>query len=325
MSATLFSSKSQKSVRNYRKLLISSPLHVSPPTALLPTFSLNRTPGWTVVLRAKYSFEALCKPELSLHRGDHVRLLERPGNGWLKVQRIHEIGEGLVPALYLEITVNDPENPVSLEWLNDYQAPSSMRNRVAHVKVRCAYLSNSNNFWYRMDVTFNSQRQAYCAMFYEDFVSLHALYGSTALAGVFQIELPKNTPAVSPRLQNTMRSEAAAHAQTPMVASLDKFVQSLLRFAQCHSSNFLGDYIDNHCTRKVHVRSGETVPSDEVIASSLVDGSIKISLEGRFARYKSFSPTAPLPPVQGEPIGRADTLTYAPNAPYLASNMKYLS
>lgn len=333
MSGTLFSTKSHRSSRHLRKLSISSPLHVTPPTELAAVFPTSRPPVWTVILTAKYNFEALGKPEMSLQKGDHVRLLDRPGNGWLKVQRIHEIGEGLVPALYLEISVNDPHNPVSSEWLNDYQEQASKRNRVSLVKVKSAYLSPCNNYWYRMDVVFNSGRTTCCAMFYEDFVSLHQLVANEGPIDASTPELPQNHLAVSINLRHTMRGEAVARSQASMVLGLDKFMQSVLRMVQCHSSNLLGDYIDNHCTRKVHVRQHELFPSDEAVASSLVDGLARATRGQAPTRNNSFSPTAPLPPILGTPgslnsmgsVSRLELVSCTPHSPYLASNLKYLS
>ena len=325
MSSSLFSSRLQKSTRNLKKFAISSPLHVTPPLLQQSSFGPTKLPGWTVVLKAKFAFDAQAIPEMSLEQGDHVRLLERPGNGWLKVQRIREIGEGLVPALYLEIALNDPECPVSDEWLRDYQPPLTARNGVTLVKVRYAYLSSCDNFWYRMDVVHNSGRTTYCAMFHEDFVALQTMLLPKEPVEGLHLHLPKKQHAILPNLRNTLRSEASIRTQGIMVLSLDNFVQTLYTHLQSCSNNSIGEYIENHCTRKFHVRSGEIPPNEEALATSLVEGSVRVCGGPEPTRNNSFSPTLPLPPIEDESEPKPDTLPLAVNLPYTAANMKYLS
>lgn len=49
-----------------------------------------------------------------------LKLLDRPGNGWLLVQFLDSYrARGLVPATYVDIEVNDTRNPVSVEWLTE--------------------------------------------------------------------------------------------------------------------------------------------------------------------------------------------------------------
>lgn len=72
-----------------------------------------------IVLATKYRFVGLQPCELSLEKRLYVRLLDRMGNGWLRVQLLDEPHTiGYIPASYTEIVVNDGKDPISLEWLH---------------------------------------------------------------------------------------------------------------------------------------------------------------------------------------------------------------
>lgn len=67
-----------------------------------------------IVLTAKYRFIAENPNELCIEPRDYLKLLERPGNGWLKVQMLDKYDQvGLIPASYVSIAVNDIINPIS--------------------------------------------------------------------------------------------------------------------------------------------------------------------------------------------------------------------
>lgn len=104
--------------KNIKKLTILAPvllaLHKpSPRSPIAPTAPV-------VVLIAKYHFSAANEQEISIEPKEYMKLLDRPGNGWLKVQKLDKYDViGYVPASYVSIEVNDTANPISLEWLMD--------------------------------------------------------------------------------------------------------------------------------------------------------------------------------------------------------------
>lgn len=79
-----------------------------------------------IILVAKYSFKAEGTSELSVNKGDILKLLDRPGNGWVLVKSIEKLQTpGLVPASYVDIAVNDTINPVTLSWIRETDSGST--------------------------------------------------------------------------------------------------------------------------------------------------------------------------------------------------------
>lgn len=73
-----------------------------------------------IILVAKYLFKAEGSSELTVNKGDILKLLDRPGNGWVLVKSIEKLQTpGLVPASYVDIAVNDTINPVTLSWIRE--------------------------------------------------------------------------------------------------------------------------------------------------------------------------------------------------------------
>lgn len=128
MSATLFKSKQFKSKKNLKGLLISPPVLANSTSALLQTAPLKQT----VVLRAIYDFKAESECELTVACGDYLKLLDKPGDGWLYVQILEKYDcKGLVPASYVDIEVNDTQNPVSRDWLNEKRSDEVVSQQVS--------------------------------------------------------------------------------------------------------------------------------------------------------------------------------------------------
>ncbi|CAH2350119.1 hypothetical protein CLIB1423_01S02916 [[Candida] railenensis] len=138
MSATLFKSKQFKSKKNLKGLLISPPVLANSTSALLQSAPLKQT----VVLRAIYDFRAESECELTVSCGDYLKLLDKPGDGWLYVQILEKYDcKGLVPASYVDIEVNDTQNPVTRDWLNEKRS-----EEVVSQQVSVPSSTNTSNF-----------------------------------------------------------------------------------------------------------------------------------------------------------------------------------
>lgn len=82
-----------------------------------------------VILVSKYAFNAGSPRELSIKPKQFLRLLEKCGNGWLKVCELeNNLQLGLVPASYLDIAINDITRPITLEWLHEFMIDAPYNN-----------------------------------------------------------------------------------------------------------------------------------------------------------------------------------------------------
>lgn len=90
----------------WRRLGEREMLDISAPTS---AEQFVRSFKFTVIVICKHGFTAENKYELTTHKGDILKVLERPGNGWLLVQFLDTVNKyGLIPAKYVDIAVNDP-------------------------------------------------------------------------------------------------------------------------------------------------------------------------------------------------------------------------
>lgn len=152
-----------------------------------------------IILVCKYAFKAENDNELTVSKGSILKLLDRPGNGWLLVKFVDRLEEpGLIPALYVDIAVNDQHNPVTLVWLqssskqysqNDFieeqkylnmqfKSVSSpfltINNRAFPTSVSISnFLLSEQRYWYRVDVVYSDHSKAYLCRYYQDFYNLH--------------------------------------------------------------------------------------------------------------------------------------------------------
>lgn len=144
----------------------------------------------TVILMCKYEFVGESKHELSIKPNEYVKLLDRIGDGWLRVKHVNRDKIGLIPASYVKIAVNDLINPITLQWLNeitynynsDYVYSDSTADdlfdfeKTYPVKVSVSnVLENNEKFWYRIDIKLNNGDSVYISKFYQDFYNLHIL------------------------------------------------------------------------------------------------------------------------------------------------------
>lgn len=150
-----------------------------------------------VIVVAKYDFEAESEQELSVKKGFALKLLNRMKNGWVLVQLLDEVREpGLVPSSYVDIAVNDPRHPITLQWLqasdkSDHQksttfmdvevrtllennTPLTFNNKPYPLSASAShYLTFENRFWYRVDVNYSTGEHGYLCRYYQDFYDLH--------------------------------------------------------------------------------------------------------------------------------------------------------
>lgn len=152
-----------------------------------------------VIVVAKYDFEAESEQELSVKKGVVLKLLNRMKNGWVLVQLLDEVREpGLVPSSYVDIAVNDPRHPITLQWLRasassevgnksttfmdvevktllENNAPLTFNNKPYPLSASAShYLTFENRYWYRVDVNYSTGEHGYLCRYYQDFYDLHA-------------------------------------------------------------------------------------------------------------------------------------------------------
>lgn len=153
----------------------------------------------SIILVCKYGFVAESPKEISVNKGDILKLLDRPGNGWVLVKFVDRLTTpGLVPASYVDIAINDPMHPITLSWLQEAGAthdkvwnesnyldlqvkqlmrsntPITINNRPYPVSCSISNcLSYDNRYWYRLDVTYSDGSHSFVCRYYQDFYQLH--------------------------------------------------------------------------------------------------------------------------------------------------------
>ncbi|WPK25138.1 hypothetical protein PUMCH_002441 [Australozyma saopauloensis] len=153
-----------------------------------------------IILVAKFDFVAESGEELSVSKGDVLKLLDRLPSGWVYVSSIEKVDTaGLVPSLYVDIAVNDSNHPITTLWLHETKrdAAKAAQNTFNDVQVQMllktnfpltinnspypltatvvCYLACQDRFWYRVDVTYSTGEIGYLCRFYLDFFDLHAI------------------------------------------------------------------------------------------------------------------------------------------------------
>ncbi|RCK56127.1 Bud emergence protein 1 [Candida viswanathii] len=150
-----------------------------------------------VILVTKYPFTAETDNELSVNKGDILKLLDRLNNGWLLVKFIDRVqSPGLIPATYVDIAVNDPVNPVTLNWLQcvltddknivdelsylDLQFNKveskfvTINNKPYPIQASISnFLLYNERYWYRLDIEYSDKSKSYICRYYQDFYNLH--------------------------------------------------------------------------------------------------------------------------------------------------------
>lgn len=326
MASSVFTSKQHKLPRNLKKLLISSPMPHSPlnsPTSSgSPIFGKSVFP--VVVLRAKYDFSAQNLAEISIRGNDYFKLLDRPGNGWLMVQCIDRNDTGLVPALYVEIAINDPKRPVSIEWLTRVKSPKlPIMDEIKSISVSTVLLDSNNQTWYRLEIQMFSGVVKHVAKYFQEFQHLH-------LCLVEELQVSEKLPSPPRPLRTSSKPEPASwvkqHEKNHMkqlvthCEELDRYMNTLLAMDDVLLSEPMVDFVVASTSKWYEVPSHRVVAGD-IINESLLPQSFNVTAAVNELRKLSFSPTAPLPPVLNLP----SSLSTSSMKPFSYSNTKYLS
>lgn len=329
MSSSVFNSKHHKSSRNLKKLLISSPLLLSPlnspTTPQVSSFRPSSVP--VVVLRSKYNFCAQNATEVSIRANDYFKLLDRPGNGWLMVQCIDRNETGLIPALYVEIAVNDAKTPVSVEWLTQVKTPrSAILDEIKSIKVSSVLLDAGSHAWYRLDIRMCSGSVKYVAKYYQDFYLLHVCLLEEFYKSVKLPSLPKPLRTPGKAVPATWVNPSDKSHMKDLVTQceeLDKYMNLLLKVQDLLQCDTLLDFVNGHTNKCYEVPKKKNQPSEDTINNNLYPHSQNIISILNPQRKLSFSPTAPLPPVQMPATSLPKSTSTMKLINY--SNTKYLS
>ncbi|KAI5963545.1 uncharacterized protein KGF55_002425 [Candida pseudojiufengensis] len=152
-----------------------------------------------IILITKFTFKSETSNELSIQKGDILKLLDIPSNGWLLVKFIDKLKPpGLVPAQYVDIAINDPINPITLNWLHSTDSSLSSSNiikdhkflNLQFNKIESKFQTINNKpypilvsisnfalfkqrYWYRLDVELSNKSKIYLCRYYQDFYNLH--------------------------------------------------------------------------------------------------------------------------------------------------------
>lgn len=206
------------------------------------TFSLEKL---VVILRVKYPFKAETLVECSVAENDYVRLTNRPGNGWLEVQKLDGASIGLIPASYTEVAVTDKSFPVSSSWLNE----SLANDCVYRVAVHTAAKSAKSRWFFRLDAHLSSGKTVYVSKASEDVYHLHICL-STEYS-----QLPR-FPIFDSNDQDIQNK----------CEQLQSYFGALLFIFEVQRSRLIKEFFDPH--NKVQVKLGDT-KSDLFINKSL--------------------------------------------------------
>lgn len=204
-----------------------------------------------VILVSKFDFEAEGSLELSVKKGDVMKLVDRIGDGWIVVKLVDRMTPaGMIPASYVDIAVNDPVNPITLSWLQktddaplranfntDNFLEMEIKNKLLLNKVSTvnnqpyptsASISNcllfENRHWYRVDVAYSNGSMSFICRYYQNFYNLHI----SLMEMVDQIkkEHPTADDLTLPKLPEPMPSYQLADSKN-VVAALLKRCQEL--------------------------------------------------------------------------------------------------
>lgn len=317
MSSLASAHKYHKGSKNLRKLLISAP--ISPLANESNSYPSLRSPltGPVVILKVKFDFEGQGSPELSVKKNELCMPIERRTDGWLHVQCLDRNAKGLIPSLYAEIVVNDPRNPIAMDWFSGtIEISKNEEQHVDRVIVSQVLLNETHRLCYRVEAVLKCDRIIKCCKVYEDFEDLVRLVNKQ-YSSIKQFTIPAQLVShVSP----IKCSETTKKDITTVALGLNIFIQELKRFLMTKDCTLLVNFLLND-DFNVKVGSLRNFASAPVIVDLLAQptgGLLPIQ------RCHSFSPTAPLPQVIRPDYKRC---TSAPreDAIYSRSNHKYLT
>lgn len=316
MSTSMFRSKNIKPKKSVRSLAISQPLHlVKPPSpqqqqqrrisvdtthnSIASCFeSQDASTKQVVVLVSKYTFKAETENELSVEPNEFLMLLERYGDGWVKVQSLELTGRiGLVPASFLEISVNDPVHPITTEWLNEITDESNQTKQhelsvyPIDSKIERLFQNLDKQIWYLIQLTLNNSTIVYIGKRYHQFYNLHIslmeLYPNSSLP---KLPSPLSFCPQPAKLKHDKRF--LTELKNTKKALNVYFKELITNHPNIQKSKPLNQFIfdDTFLRTSIHDKL-----DDEYLISSLHPESIELLKIGTFS-ISTFSATPPLSP-----------------------------
>lgn len=275
-----------------------------------------------IIVVAKYLFVAEGEAELLVTKGDILKLLDRPGDGWLLVKFIDKVRTpGLVPASYVDIAVNDVVHPITLPWLQaqlNHEVPEDILSDINYINVQTkgqspvtvnnapipvlASVANclfyNQRIWYRLDVEYSDGIRMYLARYYQDFYNLHiALLGLQQHAE--EIAGGKNASIALPKLPEPipLGAELALDEDIPLLLKrcqdLNGYINKLIlnkyyqmSHALCHWINTSSDNRPGFTELK-----DDTPFENDVINEKVLPGSTDL-----LKRYQLQNPLDSAPP-----------------------------
>lgn len=344
MSTSLLKSKQFKSKKNLKNLSISSPIidettpkslispnfanslslsslnlneksplsptssSISPKTGIIDQFENSSSLG-TVILVARYDFQAETDEELNIKANDFLKLLQRPGDGWLQVKKVTTKETGLIPASYVKIAVNDLISPITQDWLVEtmefqnhetsfdsrdlfdfekYDRQESHKSDTPKNITVSQVLRCNEKFWYRVDFKMENGDEVFLVKSYQEFYDLH-----------YKLSLlnHQNLPSF-PQPFNNHNIKDRKYLEMVLIRcnELNVYMNKLMKFNYYKKSKELMTFI-SEC---VQLRNPRHL-SNEFINDSLRPNCVSvidILQPHHNTKTKNFSPTAPLPVVE---------------------------
>ena len=245
-----------------------------------------------VILFSKYAFVAESPRELSIQPRQFLRLLEKCGNGWLKVCELEDnLRLGLVPASYLDIAINDITRPITLEWLHEFKS-DDLDDKKTKLLIPTDSLIDeiykdptTKKVWFCVKMQYDLQI-IYAKRNFEDFISFNESLSDVNVA------LPQWALSECIKLDSTVISQLKQ-----ICNGLNRYLQTVIKQARhnnhlqqnLHAFIFeVGNYINVDTENHIEVAIQELSPG-----SVLID---KITPPNTGSHHEfAYSATAPLP------------------------------
>lgn len=189
-----------------------------------------------VILVAKFRFIAENPDEISVNKGDILKLLDKVGNGWLLVKFIDKLEKpGLVPATYVEIVLNDLVSPVTPLWLQDSSdhdnGPTLILANISHC------LLHEERYWYRLDLVYSNGSGKFLCKYYLDFYDLHSrLQASDSHASAILPKLPQPIQFIS--------TKDMSYNLSMRCKDLNAYVNKLAKISSIAQGKLLVEWLD---------------------------------------------------------------------------------
>lgn len=308
-----------KSSKALKKILISAPISASVSDSISLTLR-SPTICPVVIFKVKYDFVAQGNQEISVHKNELLMPTKKRDDGRIHVQCLDRNAKGLVPCLYVEIVVNDPKKPITMDWFNGAGDSNTIQltkeQLVERVIISQVLLNESHRLCYKVEAVLESNRIIKCCKGYEDFeeflVTVNERY---TLPKQFQIPA-QLVSYVSP----TTCSETTKKDIMTVAVGLNVLIQELKRFLASRNSLLLFEFLSSSESNLKVGTARQSAPLASIVLD-LLDRPPTGLLPTEQSR--SFSPTAPLPIQVDE--NRSSTSSLSVGLSYRSSNYKYLT